>query len=97
MIKLVYKTGLVLSAGSVWYFMYLAKQEEYDVNFGLAINAFLISLFSTIVICILWFKKRGVVKENKVLTVLYLVTSSPFSLFLFIEFYGRFIGQYFKL
>ncbi len=97
MISSIYKIGLLLVTFAIWYLMYLAKHEEYDLNYGLAIQAFLISLVAVVIIIVLWFKKRDVIKSNKWITIIYLVISSPLSIFLFIELYGRLIGQYFKL
>jgi hypothetical protein len=81
----------------IWGFMVMAKFAEYDKNYGYAIYAFFLSLFITIAIVFFWFKYKTLIKLNGFITILFLITSSPLTLFLFIELYGRFIGQYFKL
>jgi amino acid permease len=93
----IYQIGLVLCAILEWSLMYRAKFEEYDVNYGLAIYAFLLSILAFLIIVVLWFRKRDLLKSNKWLTMFFLVTSSPLSLYLFIYLYGKFIGQYFNL
>jgi hypothetical protein len=77
--------------------MIIAKFEEYDINFGFAIYAFLISILTLFSIIIIWFKKRGIIKKEKKATIIYLALASPLSIFLFIELYSKCIGQYFKL
>jgi hypothetical protein len=93
----IYRIFLVVGLVAIWALMLIAKYEEYDVNYGLAINAFLISLAITLIIIILWFRRKLIIKRSSVLTMIFLITSSPLSLFVFIELYGKFIGQYFKL
>ncbi|RLD43127.1 MAG: hypothetical protein DRI86_10545 [Bacteroidetes bacterium] len=97
MLNRIYQIGLIGFFIFEWYLMYQAKQAEYDVNYGFAIYAFLLSLIVLAILLVAWFFKRDVIKSNMLITVVYLTTSSPLSIFLFIEFYGRFIGQYFKL
>jgi magnesium-transporting ATPase (P-type) len=97
MLNRIYQIGLIVFFIFEWGLMYQAKHEEYDANYGLAIYAFLLSLIAIVLLLAVWFLRRDVIKSNRLLTVIYLITSSPLSIFLFVEFYGRFIGQYFKL
>jgi uncharacterized membrane protein (Fun14 family) len=96
MLKNIYKIGVVFLFTATWALMIVAKKAEYDVNYVLAIYAFLLSLLGVIIIGVGWFKKRGVVKINKILTVAFLISSSPISIILFVYLYGQLIGQYFK-
>ena len=92
-----YSVILLLSITFIWYLMFLAKYEEYDTNYGLAIDAFVMSFVLLLLIVILWFTKRETIKSNKIITILTFITSSPISIILFIIIYNTFIGRYFKL
>ena len=93
----IYNSSLIGAGLFIWTLIIKAKHAQYDLNFGHAIHAFLLSLGAGIIILFLWIKIRQLIKDNLLITLIFLLTSSPVSLFLFIEMYGRFIGQYFKL
>jgi len=77
--------------------MTAAKFAKYDNNYGYAIFALLASIFMTFSVVIIWLVNRQTVKSSMALTILFLITSSPISLFLFVYFYEDFVGRYFQL
>ena len=93
----IYRTTLIIVILLIWGFMVKSKFAEYDENYGYAIYAFLLSILLTIIIFFLWLRFRALIKANSFATKLFLITSSPLTLFLFIELYERIIGQFFKL
>lgn len=93
----IYNIILCLSSIIIWILMLMSHRVEYDLNYELAIYAFLLSLVSTVMIVILWFMKKRIIKESFKITIAYLIFSSPISIFLFIELYGKLIGSFFKL
>lgn len=77
--------------------MTAAKFSEYDTNYAYAIFALIVSLLTTFLIILSWFVTKSSVESSSALTVLFLFTSSPVSIFLFVSFYEDFVGSYFRL
>lgn len=77
--------------------MILAKFAEYDLNYSFAFYALLISLAAALFIVWTWFIKELVIKPSLFLTILFLIISSPISIFLFVYFYEEYSGRFFKL
>lgn len=65
-----------------------AEYAEYDTNILFFGGAVLISLLVTLLIVPTGIFNRQAVKESRLTAVLFLVTSSPFSLYFFMEFIG---------
>lgn len=97
MINKLYQIGVLSSIILIWYQLHLAKNEQYDANYGLAISAFLISLVVTVVIICLWFFKKEFLRRNKMLTMFFIITSSPITIITYIEFYNVFVRRFFQL
>lgn len=93
----IYQVGVLSSILLIWYQLHLAKYEQYDANYGLAISSFLISLVVTIIIICLWFFKKEFLRRNKILTIFFIASSSPVSIIVYIEFYNVFVGRFFQL
>jgi hypothetical protein len=92
-----YRMTLIFTIITIWILTIAAKFSEYDENYGLIINALLISLIAFIAILVSYVKRKTDVIKEKYITFTYLITSSPLSIILFIALYIKFIGQYFKL
>jgi len=92
-----YVFSLVLAFITIWILMVKAKYAEYDSNYGYAIYALLVSFGLTFFLLILWFNMRQLIKNNSMITIFFLLTSSPLSIYFCIYLYGIFVGQYFKL
>ena len=85
---------LLACAAAVWLMMLGLRFAEYDTNilcFGIAA---LISGFVSGLIILAWFKKRQIVKDSMLSAILFLITSSPLALFVFLELFTIFIGRY---
>ncbi len=96
--KLIYRTTIILLIAIIWLHTYWAHQDEYDENYGDFIYGLLISTIASIVIAILWLKRKDFVRESKGITLLFYLTSSPLSIVLFINTFVEITGQlYFKL
>jgi hypothetical protein len=96
-INKIYNTFLYISIVIIWLLMIIAKYTEYDINFGYAIYAFLLSNIVTLILLFLLIIKKSLLKQNIISTILFLFIASPLSIFIFVELYHKFIGQYFNL
>ena len=85
---------LLASAIAVWVMMLGFRFAEYDSNILCFCIALLISGFVSGLIILAWFKKRQVVTDSSLSAILFLITSSPLSLFVFLELFTVFIGIY---
>jgi O-antigen ligase len=90
--KYIYSIILLLILFFTWRLLYNAQTLEYDDNYASIILAFLISLCAFIPLIFLWFKKREFIKQNIVLTIIYLIFNSPFSIAFAIIYYGSLFG-----
>lgn len=68
-----------------WLFIVGAKYADYDNNYVFLSGSFLISLMGTLFIILAWILKKDFVKESTLTAILFLVTTSPLSIFLFLE------------
>lgn len=82
-----YKIVLSIAFVVIWLLMIDAKFEEYDRNYGAAIYAFLLSCLTIVGIIILWFTAKSFIKTNKWITIAFLITASPLSIFLVVWIY----------
>ena len=92
-IKIIYLTTLILLTVFIWRQLYSAQFLEYDDNYGVLISTFLLSVFSTIILTILWFKARTFIKQNSLATALFILASSPLTIALVFYFYHDLFGQ----
>ena len=83
----IYRIGLVYLVVVTWRTLYLAQFKDYDLNYGDLIGAFSISLITFIVIVVLFFIKRKIVLNSKVITILYLLMNSPITILITIVYY----------
>jgi hypothetical protein len=83
-----YNFLLIVSSLLVWLFMTGAKHAEYDDNILFFCLAVLISFTATILITLAAIFKRHLVKASALITILFILTSSPLAIYLFLEFIG---------
>ena len=91
-----YKSILIIGLLVIWCLMLLAKFAEYDMNYGFAIFAFIVSFAITAFIILVRILQNKFIEKSYFTTALFLITSSPIAIYSFVEFYTEFIGQYFK-
>jgi hypothetical protein len=92
-----YRIVLIAVGLMIWGTMIMARNAPYDDNFGYAINAFLFSCSAVVFIGMVWIKRRALIKTHGIETAVFLLTSSPLSLYLFVELYSRLAGRFFEL
>ncbi|MES2726912.1 MAG: hypothetical protein V4643_07405 [Bacteroidota bacterium] len=92
-LKTIYLTTLLLLTVFIWWQLYSAQFLAYDNNYGVLISAFLVSVLATIILAILWFKARPLIKRNVLPTILFLLASSPITVALVFYFYNNLFGQ----
>jgi hypothetical protein len=78
--NIIYSTSLVLATLTIWSMLYNAQFLEYDDNYGNLLAAFFLSVFASIVLTVLWFKWRHIIKNFKWQTILFLMVSSPLTI-----------------
>ena len=93
----IYCVGLLMCLTIEWLLIVIARYEVYDVNYGLAIQAFILSIITSFLIFILFCFKRSrlIIKNNLVVTFIYLITASPISLILFFFLFEKIFCRYF--
>ena len=91
-IKIIYLTTLFLLTVFNWHQLYSAQFLEYDDNYGVLISIFLLSVLTTTILTILWFKARTFVKQNFLPTILFLLVNSPLTIALVFYFYHDIFG-----
>lgn len=79
---------LIIPSILIWALMVFAKFAPYDDNIVLLGLSILISLIVTFSIVLIWFLKRQIVKESALITILFPLSSSPFSIYFFVEILG---------
>jgi hypothetical protein len=72
----------------IWFSIVGAKYAPYDTNYFLLSCGFLLSFLTTFTIISFWIFKRDTIKGSALAFTLFLVTTSPLSLYLFLEFTG---------
>jgi hypothetical protein len=91
-IKGIYTTLIILIIANTWKLIYTAQFLEYDDNWGNITVAFVISLWTTLILTILWFKFRYIIKMCKWQTLLFLMLASPVTLVLVVKYYHELFG-----
>lgn len=93
---LVYKFILGIAFYLIWLSLLAARYAQYDENYLLAGFAFFLSIAATITIAVYVYFKKEIVKSTMNLTISFLSTSSPVSLFLFIYSFEDVFGHFFN-
>jgi hypothetical protein len=95
--KYIYQVTLLVGILIIWTHTIWAHTSEYDSNYGEIIFAFIVSLILLVLMVILWFVKRSIIVESRFVSLLFIVTSSPVSIAVFIAIDEWLVGQYFKV
>ncbi len=95
-IKIIYTSLIVILIANIWKLMYKAQFMEYDDNWGNLIVAFVIALCTNIIIALLWFKMRYIIKLCKWQTVLFFILASPITVAVVVLNYHFFFGAIIK-
>jgi hypothetical protein len=87
-LQMLYNFLLIGSSLLVWVFMTAAKHAEYDTNYVFFASAVLISLLATLFIILAAIFKRHLVKASALITILFIITSSPLGIYFLLELAG---------
>lgn len=91
-----YEFSLIIPSILIWTLMVFVRYTEYEANVYYFSLAALISLLVTLFIIFALIFKRQLVKNSALVTVIFLITSSPLSLYFFLE-YIWYIADFLKL
>lgn len=72
---------LVSDAVLIWMLLKNAGELPYDENYGLLFLALIASLLACILILFYFFKAQKALFKNRIITLLFLLSSSPISIF----------------
>lgn len=92
----IYRIALLAGALVIWYYVWLAHVLEYDENFGAIIFAMIFSMVLTLLVTLMWFWKKRLIVQNKIMSLLFMITASPITILGFIYVYERVAGTFFK-
>ncbi|MES2654433.1 MAG: hypothetical protein V4620_02535 [Bacteroidota bacterium] len=90
--KTIYLTTLFLVTAFIWWQLYSAQFLFYDENYRVLISAFFWSVLATIILVILWFNTRALIKQNALAAVLFLLLNSPVTVLLALFYYNDLFG-----
>jgi len=65
----------------IWNSFYQAKDLPYDENYGNILVGLSLSFLSSIGLIILFFKNRNIIQNNLLTVLIFIITSSPISLY----------------
>lgn len=88
----VYSITLLLLTFIIWYVIYSAQFLIYDDNWGNILTAFFISVFSFLLIIILFWKNRELIKNARWQTIMFLLFCSPLTLYFVVMNYEFIFG-----
>ena len=83
---------LVIETAYVCTQFFEVQELPYDDNYGLLIHCFIISLMTLIVLIVLWFKRRELVKSNFLVVALWTIIASPVTFALISIYYESIFG-----
>lgn len=95
-LEIIYITLLFLITIAIWRLIYNAQFLFYDDNYGSLLGAFFLSFWATVVLIIIWFKRRTIIMNCKWITILFLIYSSPFTVALVSIYYQEIFGVMLK-
>lgn len=93
LIQITYTSILVSLAVFIWSNIYHAQFMPYDENYGALIGAFLASLVASLAILLLWWRGSRILEECRIITILFLVTSSAVTVGVVIFNYNSLFGH----
>ena len=92
-IKYIYLVLLFLLTIGIWWNLYSSQFLEYDENWGVIITVFLLSIVATLVLIAIWFKARVFIKQNSLVTIVFLILNSPLTIGVIIYNYQDIFGH----
>jgi hypothetical protein len=93
---LTYKIILAVSMFLIWLSMLASRFAKYDENYALMFFAVVISIFACISMAFYSYFRWEIVKSLKILTISFIASSSPISLYLFIYSFEDVFGGFFN-
>lgn len=90
--KIILPLLLTLQIIYCWTTFYKAQFLEYDDNYGLLIHSFIIALATLIILTIIWFRKRQLIKDNKVPLIIWTIIGSPLTFLVAAFLYEKIFG-----
>lgn len=85
--KIILPLILILQTVYCWRCFYKAQFLDYDDNYGVLIRGFIISILTMIILIILWFKKKQIIKETIIANILWILLGSPLTFIIAIMYY----------
>lgn len=92
---LIYRAIILVTTFFIWLFLSASRYAKYDDNYALAGIALLISISTIVSIALYCYFNWRIVKANMNLTILFIATSSPISLYMFIYSFEEVFEQFF--
>lgn len=85
---------LLLTAQTVycWTTFYKAQFLQYDDNYGLLIHSFIIALATLIILIVIWFCRRQLIKDNRVPVIIWTIIGSPLTFIVAAFYYDKIFG-----
>jgi cytochrome bd-type quinol oxidase subunit 2 len=94
--KIIYSTALLLASLAIWTLLYTAQFLDYDDNYGQLLSAFFLSVCAALVLAVVWFKMRPLIKATRWQTMMYLLIASPLTIALVVINYPVVFGHALK-
>lgn len=91
-----YRIGLIGVIIITWSVIYQAQFLEYDLNWSNLLSAFALSCIAFITIISLFFFRRRILLDSKIITILYLIINSPITIAIVIINYHAFFNTTLK-
>lgn len=88
-----YNAVLLILTIVIWYSLFISKYHEYDDNIADIFVAFSLSTISFVILIIVWFAKRDIIRTNKWSTIIFLILNSPLTILLVIIYYEKIFGH----
>lgn len=90
--KILFYSVLLILTSWIWIQIYTAQFLDYDDNYGQLIGSFLLSLFGTLAIIILWIRKTKLLRANPFVVLLFILANNPLTIFMAVMFYADVFG-----
>ena len=90
----IYILTLLFLTTFIWVQIYRAQFLPYDDNFGLLIIIFLISVALLVIGVVLLIRRTKLIRQNLILTVLFLIINSPVTIFVVVMEYEFVFGTH---
>jgi hypothetical protein len=92
-----YRILLCTTAIVTWILLWISGITQYDTNYVFFLIAVLISGLGTISVGVMFLAERAIVMDNRLLSFVFILSSSPLSLIIFVFFYSEVFGSFFNI